>query len=417
MRAAALLLVSALTLAVTACGAGQNNDVDPSPAPVEPTVFENWKDNNSATFAADGSEAPSAAVWAGKTSEGDNIFTFMRAALGTTWFADEITDARLFLKVAAGVKPARLRLGLVTGWWDGSLITYAEAKALIDESSAVTVDVADESDGWISVPMMDFVKTWISGDIQNNGFAISGETPGEVYTFVSIVGADTSESGIAYIKASGAVGERSLAHGKFGYTEMPLPDEEDAGGNCIAYALRDINMIFGGDLGADKGEMERIYRGTGPAGGADALADYFTRLVMDYVETHKDGLKVSRFRQLDDHDSEIDPSAEYRIAMRLGLQAVEGDEPDFAEEDTWDYHFWVQLNDGRWAQKFPTGPSEIVPCTSADVSPGKFPWDSGYYRSFKAHDYYTSKTIYFAVTKDVPEFTRHRGEMEDRVLS
>jgi hypothetical protein len=340
----------------------------------------------------------------------------MRVRLGATWFADEIADARLFLKIVGDVKPTRLRLGLATAWWDNYFTAYADARALVDETGLVSVDVTDEPDGWISVPVTDCVKAWLRGDLQNNGLAIFGETPGEVYTFVSIVGSEESESGIAYIKASGAVRAASIAYGKFEYTEMPSPDERDLGGNCMSYALRDVNMILGDDLGADPGEMNRIYDEAGRDAGVDALADYFARLAADYVEAHKEGLLISRFRRLEDFDSEIDTEAEYRVALRFGVQFPGDADVDFSDERASDYHFWMQLRDGRWAQKFPAGPSEIVPGTGPGISPGKFPWDSGYNRSAKTADYYTSKTIYFAVTKDTDEFTRHRGETEDRPL-
>jgi hypothetical protein len=176
----------------------------------------------------------------------------------------------------------------------------------------------------------------------------------------------------------------------------------------MSYALRDKNMILADDIGLDRVEMARIYTEASASGGVDALADYTAKAVVDYTEAHMTELGISSFRQIDGFDSNTDPATEYRIALRVGVELID-DKADFSDEHAFDYHFWVQLNDGRWAQKFPTGPSEIIPCTGPDISPGKYPWDSAYERTPKTADYYTSKTIYFSVTKDTDEFTSHRG--------
>jgi hypothetical protein len=248
--------------------------------------------------------------------------------------------------------------------------------------------------------------------LYNNGLAIFSETEGETYTFAAVAGGD-DETIQPYIAARGEIGDRALTYGKYGYTQMPAPEDMDQGGNCMSYALRDINMILADDLGFDETEMVGIYTAAAPGEGVDALAEYAADRVLRYVDAHKDGLVISQFRRIDGFDSDIDAAAEYRIALRVGASFVDG-EVDFSDDDSYDYHFWAQLNDGRWAQKFPAGPSEIVPCTAPGVPPDKYFWDSTYERTPKSADYYTSKVIYFAVTKDTDEFTRHRGEMQDR---
>jgi hypothetical protein len=348
----------------------------------------------------------------GRTADGKNIFALSRFALGATWLADELTDARLFLKAAGETRPERLRLCLIGGTWNGFFSSLAEIKALLDEESVMTVDVTNESDDWISVPITEYVKTWLKGDLYNNGLAIFGETENETYAFSAVAGGD-DETIQPYIAARGAVGDRALIYGKYGYTEMPVPGELDNGGNCMSYSLRDINMILADDLGLDESEMARVYKAAAAVDGVDAVAEYTTERVLSYVEAHKEGLALSQFRRLDSFDSEIDAATEYRIALRVGVSFID-DIVDFSDDNSFDYHFWAQLNDGRWAQKFPTGPSEIVPCTGPGIAPDKYLWDSTYVRTPKSADYYTSKVIYFAATKDTDEFTRHRGEMEDR---
>ena len=413
LRSCALALVLVMLTGLAACGSrgkGASADLQ-NPSSKLTTV--NWKDSDDATFKEDEKEVAPNTALAGKTADGKDIFTFMRFEVGVEFFENEVRDARLFLKVIGNDKPSQLRLGLVTAFWDGFFNTYEEAKSFVDEGGAVTVDVKDEGEGWVSLPLTDYVKKWLCGEAQNNGIAISGLKAGQTFTFGSIVGADAKDDDIAYIKVSGEAKDRPLTYGKFGYTEIVSSDEMHSNGNCLSYALRDTNDILGSDMGVDIGEMKSIYTKAGAEGGLDALADYFAGHVEKYVEAHKDSLKISGFRRLNSFDSIIDPAAEYRIALRAGVNLF-GEEVDFSDSHSWDFHFWAQLNDGRWAQKFPPVSSVIVPCTGPEISPGRFPWDSGIDRTDKTADYYKSKVIYFAVTKNVDAFTQHRGETENR---
>ena len=417
LHSGALMLGFILLVSVTAC---RSQDQSSSGSTQEPPTTSNltvvsWKDSDDATFREEEKEVAPNTMLAGKTADGSDIFTFIRFDIGAEFLADEVSGARLFLKVISESKPTLLHLGLVTAFWGSYFTPYDEAKSLVDGSSVITVDVKNEADGWISVPLTDYVKKWLSGGLQNNGIAITCEAVGETFAFASIVGADANDDDTAYIEVSGVVGDRLLTYGKFGYTEIVCVDDAHSNGNCMSYALRDKNAILESDLGVDISEMERIYTEAGADKGLDALADYFARLATEYVEAHKAGLEISSFRQIDSFDSAIDPAAEYRIALRVGVNLF-GDEVDFSDSHSWDFHYWSQLNDGRWAQKFPPSSSVIVPCTGPGISPGLFPWDSANQRTFKTADYYTSKIVYFAVTKDTAAFTQHRGETEDRLL-
>jgi hypothetical protein len=323
-----------------------------------------------------------------------------------TWLANEIKSASLKLKPSEGSEaPERLRIGYVESAY-GTFITRAKASGMVDLSSLSTVDVIAGEDGWISVDVTGFVKGWLSGEVPNYGFAIFGDEEGE-FLFEAVDWTENGESfPYPYLEVSGAVGERVSGYGKFGYTEAPLPGAAaDQGGNCLAYALRDTNMILADDLEINLGETNKIYSESGE----DGVAEYAAGLVEKYVEAHKDGLKVSGFRRIDDFDSPIDASKEYRIAFRVGCKVYEGFEVDLSEEGAFDFHLWVQLNDGRWAQKFPLDPSEIVPGSGAGVSPAKYPWDSALMWLEKFQGYYTSKVIYYAVVKDAEGLTQHKS--------
>jgi hypothetical protein len=94
----------------------------------------------------------------------------------------------------------------------------------------------------------------------------------------------------------------------------------------------------------------------------------------------------------------------------VGCKVFEGEAVDLSGQGMFDYHFWAQLSDGRWAQKFPLDTSEIIPGAAPGVSPGKYPWNSALQWLPKFQGYYTSQVIFFAVTKYTDEVTRHRGE-------
>ncbi|GHV41621.1 hypothetical protein FACS189490_08880 [Clostridia bacterium] len=413
-RVLPLIIAAVMMFAATACGKNGNPQT-PAPTPTDTqieTTTERWIGDTDATYSGELSEDeaavnfPEQIIQVGKTADGKDIFAFEHFNIAPTFLADEISEARLFIKLTNGSTPKQLKIATINAAWDSFFDSRKTVESMINAGTGIVADVAVTADGWVSLPVTDIVKTWLSGGLQNNGLAIYGVTAGETYSFASIYG---DEKDMPYIAVTGAVGERPLTYGRFGYTKTPLPNAEDMGGNCMSYALRDTNMIMGDDMAFDIPVIEAAYK----SGGVDAIADYVAERVITYVEAHEDGLVISKFRQIDSYDSEIDPKTEYRIAMRVGTDKY-SDDPDFNGDRAFDYHFWLQLNDGRWAQKFPTGDSLITPCTAGNIDPGKYPWSAGYNWTGKSRDYYTSKTIYFAVTKDTDEITRHRGEVRDR---
>ena len=375
----------------------------------KPLTPEKWIARNNTVSAWFSEEQPEDSLGAdidpetihvGKTADGKDIFTLLRLPLQGTWFAGEVRSARLLLKVKENDAPASLRVARAAGGWDSSQTPRAEARALVDDASFSTPELELEEGGWVSFNVTDYVKTWLSGDVQNNGFALFAESAGGTTVFVS----GWAEDDIPYLEVSGAVGARASDYGKFGYTEQPVPGAEvDEGGNCLSYALRDTEMILIDDLKADYEAMNKIYRG----GGEDAVMDYFAGLVEDYVEENKAGLQISRFRKIDGFDAPFDPEKEYRAAIRRGCKVF--DEVDLGGDRNFDFHAWAQLNDGQWAQKFPLDASEKIPCSAPGVSPEKYPWDAAIQWSLaRLNGYYTSKIVYFAVTKDTEDFTKHK---------
>ncbi|MDR0530608.1 MAG: DNRLRE domain-containing protein [Oscillospiraceae bacterium] len=398
-----ICLLLALLLPAAACGAQAPGAAESVPAtePPNATTSAKWALSGFNTFseerpAEEGGTGDTLQI--GETPGGQTVFALLRMDLGAEWLANELTDAALFLKPTGTHAPEQLRVRLLTGGWDIYFTPRSEVEALMAEETVI-VPVFAETDGWLRIPLTGQVKTWLAGGLQNNGLALFGNADGALDTFAS------DEENAPYLLASGVTRERALGYGKFSYKEMRTTGVETPVGNCLSYALRDENVIEGEHLQSNSAEMARVYG----EGGLNALADYYARLVANYVEAHKTGLQISGFRQIDSFDAAIDPAKEYRIAMRLGVTDGE-DAVDFNDERAFDYHFWTQLSDGQWAQKFPTGDSQIVSCTGPGISPGKFPWHSSYLWTPKSRDYYNSKTVYFAVAKDTDEFTRHRED-------
>jgi len=329
-----------------------------------------------------------------KLVNNEDIFAFLRFPLKSTWLADEIYSARLFLKMKEGIAPGLIRLGIANQTiWSSPFASLNEVKSSVSEQKLAIAEVKKEQNDWVSILVTDSVKSWLCGDSPNYGFALFGVAGEAHYIFNS----GNNGEDLPYLEVSGATGKRLLTYGKFGFTDQP---EE---GNCMSYALRDKDMILSDDLGVDFDVMDCIYI----KAGEDAVADYISKLVVNYVEKHKLKLQISQFRRIEKFDSNINAEKEYRIALRVGCKTY-GDEVDLGTKGNYDYHYWAQINDGQWVQKFSLDIPEIIPCSSPGLSPGKYPWDSSPQWIEKSQNYYTSKVIYFAVTKDTDEFTMHK---------
>jgi len=354
-----------------------------------------YSDETSESY--DGMNIDTRTIRVGKTISGGDIFTFVRLPLGVDFFADEITEAKLFLYAADSTPPKELLIGTVNGRWTFYTTTSAEAKTLIDNNGLMTAALKTENNGWVSVSVTEIVKAWVRADIQNFGFALyplAGETQG---VFADMY---NSDGNAPYLKVSGRVGRRQNKYAKFGFTRVPEEGRLDdtVNGNCLSYAVRDNVPVYLEDLGGSYPEVNRVLSESGE----DGVADYIGELFEKYVEKHKAGLRLSKLRRIDDFNSYINPANEYRIVMRLGCYANEN-QPLSENARNFDFHFWVQLADGRWSQKYGWSYSEIIPATVVGVSPEKYYWEMAKYGYL-----YRSKLLYYAVTKDTDEITVHR---------
>jgi hypothetical protein len=332
-----------------------------------------------------------------KTAFGGEIFSFVRVPLGIEFFANEITEAKLFLYAADSALPKKLLVGTVSGRWTLYTPTSAEAKALVDNNRLKAATLKPEDDSWVSVSVTEIVKAWMRADILNFGFALfplSGEAQG---VFADMYNSDENKP---YLKVSGRAGKRPSGYGKFGFTRVPEEGglDDTVNGNCLSYAVRDSVPVYLEDLGSSYPEVNRVLSESGE----DGVVEYIGGLFEKYVEEHKEGLRVSKLRRIDNFNSSIDPAKEYRIVLRAGCYAT-GDQPLSEDARNFDFHFLAQLDDGRWSQKYGGNYSEIIPTTGPGVSPEKYYWEMTKYGYL-----YRSKLIYYAVTKDTDEITVHR---------
>ncbi|MDR3296607.1 MAG: DNRLRE domain-containing protein [Clostridiales Family XIII bacterium] len=329
----------------------------------------------------------------GKDADGLRSEALFRFPLPAGIPGEAIRDAYVYLRYKEGDAP-ELRAAEVTGSWYTVSSTWKDTAAHISAENTSPAS-EDAGGGWYRIDVTDLAKCWLRGENDNNGIAVQETRDGKQAVFYSAFAAEAAYCPKLVISFTPEPdGER---FGKYAYA----PQTE---GNCMSYALRDRDMILYDDL-FDTQAFQAVY----DAGGTDGALAYVKKEVLNYVNLHKDGLKIERIRELTGPDAAIDPETEYRIALRIGfrdrslLAGIQVDE-DF------DYHFHAQLADGSWAEKTPQEASRRVPGSNPDTDPGKYPWHQGYMWGYeKWNGYYTSDVAYFAVTKPAEAFTNHRG--------
>jgi hypothetical protein len=305
---------------------------------------------------------------------------------------ETLHSARLWVRISEGDGPASPSIAAISENWSISDTTYTEMAAMLDTAASTAFKL--EADGWVSFDITDAAKKWISAEMPNYGFALS-DTATARTAYDSANSDDESVHPKLELSYAAYDDAKTTPISKFPFTMVG-----DYEGNCLAYALRDKDMILSNDLGVDFGEMNSLYS----AGGGDAVAEYIAKLTESYVAAHAESLAVSGFRRIDSYDSAIDTAAEYRAVLRFGYPY-----PDMPMDDrNFDFHWRVQSNSGRWVQKFPLEAPGHIPCLPAFADPAKFMWDSAWvWGNYRFQDVYTSKPIYFAVTKGTPDFTMH----------
>jgi hypothetical protein len=318
---------------------------------------------------------------------GNGCRAFYRFSLPAALPAQNLRSAYVFFKLKQGDAPAVRAVRLGRSW-----VTFQSTWA--DNEGALTADATPVgslgADGWYKIELTGLVRGWLSGQFENNGFALEETQAGKTTVLYAFQSDYCPRLEVSYLPAK--EGER---FGKYGF-------EPQEAGNCMSYALRDTDMILEDALFEGSG-LQTAY----DTGGLAGAAAYTKERVVAYVEAHKDALKIASLRAIEGHGADIDPAAEYRVALRVGVPGPgPGEWP--IKDMSFDFHFWVQLADGSWAEKTPQEPARVVPGSNRGFDPGKYPWNMGYLWGYaKNQSYYTSDVFYFAVTKSVDNFTNH----------
>lgn len=308
----------------------------------------------------------------------------------------QLTSAHLWLRIADGDATA-LRVGLVRDGWTMNNTTYDDIANSIVTSAPVghypgTPQPA--GDGWYTLDITDFARAWLLGVYDANGVALYTDAADPIHVYTPF-GEDTGSTPMLTVTYESP--ETSQRYGRFAFTQ-----QED--GNCLAYALRDLDGIYLDALVTDMVAFQAAYDEDGEAG---ALA-YFWAAVQGYIGAHREALGIAAVRELDAWDAPIDVEREYRVALRIGLREYDGVPGVQVDGDDFDFHLRAQLADGSWAEKVPGDAARVTPGSNAGLPPAGYPWDQSFLWGYqKWADVYGSDAVYFAVEKPTDGFTRH----------
>ena len=102
------------------------------------------------------------------------------------------------------------------------------------------------------------------------------------------------------------------------------------------------------------------------------------------------------------YNSAINPTSQYRVVMRVGYNDSNGNGKwDFSVNpghDDWDYHWWMQLGDGSWADKRGFFPSRIIPNSNNYQNPGNLLWSMYNLGDCEISRFYNSTPVYYKIT-------------------
>lgn len=326
------------------------------------------------------------------TASTGDIKGLLRIPLPAAIMPDDLVSAKIRLKLQSGDSP-QLRAAAVGNPWDRLGVTWDGIQDKLPGSTSVQAGKLVEED-WYELDITPIVHDWLSGKYGNNGILLEetqNDSSSVFYSPYSEHSEYCPELVIAYTPSA------PKEYGTFHY-------ENQEEGNCLSFALRDTDAILAENLNIDTKTLQQKYN----TGGTDEALEYIKELVLAYVESHKDTLQISSFREIPSFDAPIDPATEYRIALRIGMETEKGLEDLPRGRASFDYHLQVQLFDGSWAEKFGASISRIVPGSNALVNPGLDAWDQNeIWGISKFSAYYDSNTVYFAVKKDSAGFTTH----------
>lgn len=169
-----------------------------------------------------------------------------------------------------------------------------------------------------------------------------------------------------------------------------LIDDFDSSQNCAGYAWNYDSFVSMASLGI-------TYTDLNSCSSLSSLRTLVKNKSESFMSSH--GITAS---QISSYSSSINTSTQYRVVLRVGYYDANGDgEWNFSanpNSDSWDYHWWMQLGDGTWADKRGTFPSRIVPNSNIYSDPDSILWSTWWFGEVEYNDFYSSTPVYYKIT-------------------
>lgn len=160
--------------------------------------------------------------------------------------------------------------------------------------------------------------------------------------------------------------------------------------NCAGYAWNHNSFVGMDSLGITWSQLNNC-------SSLSALRSLVKSKSENYMSNHSIAATV-----ISAYNTSINTSSQYRVVMRVGYNDANGNgEWDFSVNpgyDDWDYHWWMQLGDGSWADKRGGFPSRIIPNSNNYTNPDNILWTTYNFGSSVISDFYNSTPVYYKIT-------------------
>lgn len=171
-----------------------------------------------------------------------------------------------------------------------------------------------------------------------------------------------------------------------------LIDSFDGTQNCAGYAWNYSGFVDMPSLGITYNALNKCSNLT-----------QLRSLVKTQSETFMSNHGINA-RVISAYDTAINTSTQYRVVMRVGYYDNNNNGKwDFSANpgsDDWDYHWWIQLGDGSWADKRGSLPSRITPLSNIYTNPevSIWRWAMTYFGELVHDGFYSSSPVYYKIT-------------------
>lgn len=176
------------------------------------------------------------------------------------------------------------------------------------------------------------------------------------------------------------------------YTNKTYKQIENIDGsmNCAGYAWNYSDFVDMGSLGISYDDLNNC-------SSLSALRSLVKNKSESFMSNHN-----IRAIEINSYDTSINPSTQYRVVMRVGYDDTnrngKWDFSPYPGYDSFDYHWWMQLGDGTWADKRGYLPTRIIPNSTMYSNPESLSWSMYYYGELQINNFYNSTPVYYKIT-------------------